>query len=979
MISQQYNQESNVIDYNITRYGFAGQPYYTLHRQDIWLGTGETQFVVTRTETKFDAMGRPSEKLIGIAHSAVNNGGFSSPKSFVKIKYDAIGQIKKKELGKQHSGNEPLENQTFDYNIRGWLLGVNRDFLMPSTSVSPGNSNWFGFELGYDKSNHKAGGAFFTDNQYNGNIKGQLWRTAGDGIQRSYHYMYDPANRLLTANFDQRNSNGTWNNEELDFSFWTDHSGQNNPEAAYDLNGNLKQFGHRGFKLGAATLWDKNIDVLEYTYFPNSNRLAKVMDQIPATGLGDFTDLNNSGADDYTYDANGNLTRDLNKRIGTTTNNGIIYNHLNQPQLITTYTETGVVKGTIAFTYDAAGNKLRKTVNEGTQTKTTIYAGGLVYEQLNNGQPTLLFAGHEEGRIRYLPAEGSTPAAMVFDYMLKDHLGNVRMVLTEEEKTMQYPAATLETNTIQNESLYYGNLSTAIATKPAWFNDPDYTTNARVARLKNNSTAQKVGPNMLLKVMAGDRYHIRVASGWSSTSSPTNSNTNVYNTLMEFISTGLAGSSGGKVTASQLQAPASGLGAAINAFLTNQPVEVTTRPRAYINWILFDEQFKMVPEGSGSEQVKESGAAYIHVKANLPVVKSGYLYIFTSNKTSNIDVYFDNLRVTHVSGPLLEETHYYPFGLTMAGISSKAAGKLENRYKFNEGTELNSDLDVSLYETEFRLYDPQIGRFHQFDKLGEFNSIVSGYVFASNNPISINDPDGLMDTLRVRKDGEVEYGEAGKSTTLDEVVITQNTRDKANPGNVSFYDNASLLRYRFNNGLPLINQYDRESYIRGLEDGSLVRQVERQKSAEDFESQFYGIMFAAVTLPADAVLVTGFVAKGGQFTKVFLAVNKSYGMRMAVKMAIKSVRTGSFSRSTAPLGRSSHNLYQEMKGAVKVGGDVLREFKVPGGRIDVLNNATKTIYELKPNNVSEILKGLRQLDRYDNVLGGGYKKVLDLY
>jgi hypothetical protein len=68
-----------------------------------------------------------------------------------------------------------------------------------------------------------------------------------------------------------------------------------------------------------------------------------------------------------------------------------------------------------------------------------------------------------------------------------------------------------------------------------------------------------------------------------------------------------------------------------------------------------------------------------------------------------------------------------------------------------------------------------------------------------------------------------------------------------------------------------------------------------------------------------------------------------------------------------------------MKGAVKVGGDFLREFKVPGGRIDVLNNATKTIYELKPNNVSEILKGLRQLDRYYNVLGGGYKKVLDLY
>ena len=314
----------------------------------------------------------------------------------------------------------------------------------------------------------------------------------------------------------------------------------------------------------------------------------------------------------------------------------------------------------------------------------------------------------------------------------------------------------------------------------------------------------------------------------------------------------------------------------------------------------------------------------------------------------------------------------------MAGISCKAAGKLENRRKFNNGTELNSDLDVNLYETEWRLYDPLIGRFHQIDKLGELNSIVSGYSFASNNPISINDPDGLMDTLKTRKDGEIEYGEQGKETTLDEVVVTQNTRDRANSVNISFYDNASLLRYRYNNGLPLVQENDRESYIQGLENGSIVSQVEREQSAEQFERQFYSILLAAVTLPADAVMVTGFVAKGGQFTKVFLAVNKSYGMRMAVKIAIKSVRTGSFTRSTTPFGRSTHNM-QDMKGAVKAGGDILREFKVPGGKIDVLNNPIRTIYELKTNNISEILKGLKQLDRYDDVLGGGYNKVLDLY
>jgi RHS repeat-associated protein len=249
-----------------------------------------------------------------------------------------------------------------------------------------------------------------------------------------------------------------------------------------------------------------------------------------------------------------------------------------------------------------------------------------------------------------------------------------------------------------------------------------------------------MGMGITLKVMSGDTVSILGRSYWHSNGSSVDNNYSipVNDLLLALTSPGTLITAKGYTYSLLEGLPVTP--AALQGWLDNAPAN-GSNPKAYVNWILLDEQMKPVTGASGFDAVGVTDELKLHAQTvNIP--KNGYLYVYVSNQ-SDQDVFFDNLQVVHARGPLLEETHYYPFGLTMAGISSKAAGKLENKKEKFQGQELDDELGLNWYGFKWRNHDPQIGRFIEIDPLSEKYVYNSTYAFSENKVTAHVELEGL--------------------------------------------------------------------------------------------------------------------------------------------------------------------------------------------------------------------------------------------
>jgi hypothetical protein len=203
------------IDVVTTQYSWSGQPLIVVAKQEKAGTLPQTTVMISKFT--YDELLRmvKLEKKISNTNIKVSGviGGMTAYKTTVQQEYDALGQLKKKIISPAGSPDGfPLETLNYDFNIRGWILGVNRSF------INDASNNKFGFELGYEKTNSIVNGGVYGTAQFNGNISGSTWKSFGDQEKRKYNFSYDKVNRLTGADFSQFSSSGFNLNDKIDFS-----------------------------------------------------------------------------------------------------------------------------------------------------------------------------------------------------------------------------------------------------------------------------------------------------------------------------------------------------------------------------------------------------------------------------------------------------------------------------------------------------------------------------------------------------------------------------------------------------------------------------------------------------------------------------------------------------------------------------------------------------------------------------------------
>ncbi|MBT2557397.1 hypothetical protein J7E24_06340 [Hymenobacter sp. ISL-91] len=711
-------------DVSTSRYDFAGQMLsaYTTHQVP-----NQPQQRVVREQRAYDAAGRlltVTQELDGAPAQVL-----------ARHTYNELGQLAKKELGGKWATGTPIPRpgqpgpralQTVDYryNIRGWLTGINDiEQTQPAGPLDPFADLW-SFALSYETG--------FQDPQYNGNIAGQRWRAASDGVERAYGYRYDQLNRLLQGDFVARPTPAAgWGAERGNYRF---------SSASYDAGGNLLTLRRRGLVAAASrtvAAQYAETDNLRYRYAspnaePASNRLHRVDDLAPAaTAFGakpparpDFSDGPTGGSQqpDYTYDVAGSLTSDLNKGIRL-----IRYNHLQLPERLE-WANGNVLE----YTYSAAGQKVSKLATEaGKPAVRTDYLGPWQYER-----DSLRWLTHAEGRALYTYKKdlaGQPLTKVNYEYTLKDHLGNLRVAFHPGERTSYYAGLDSNPEQTRREQRAFDSVSVSYPIRRVV--GMQFARSGDGVALLNAAGAmpQPLGPLKQLSVAKGDTvdvvaygmYQQPARTGWGFSLAGF-----VAGLLQPAVGVPAPPDGGRRVRVLPLLSVGLGLVPAVQQLAGGVP-------KAYVRVLVYTADSVLV--AWPTKQLTSAALnGYEQLSLRVFVPAAGYVQAYVANE-SDTDVFFDDISVEHRQGLQVQENQYDPFGLELVGLSKSATP--ENKFTFN-GKEKQDEFGLGWHDYGARMYDPAIIRWNTGDPLASKMPEWSPYVMSYDNPISFLDPDG---------------------------------------------------------------------------------------------------------------------------------------------------------------------------------------------------------------------------------------------
>lgn len=362
--------------------------------------------------------------------TAAGSGSFTEDAQY---NYNVSGQLNRLRIG------EIVQGIDYVYTLGGALKSINHPSLErvkdPGKDGLAGNANaavtpdLFGITLDYFQGDYMRSGTNIVTSpsiatNYSGNIMASRWATRSAGMdwpalattaqQKGYLYSYNRNNWLTDARFGDANS--------VTANINTPTAKHGEQGLQYDPNGNITRIQRTNNNAAI-------VDELTYNYtYSGTNQLNSVTDAVPATT--NYPNDIDSGqvADNYVYNAIGQLTLNKQETTHYVYNSKGLVSEIRQGN-IAFVSAPNVVK----FYYNEHGHRTRKE----TYTNVTTLANTTYYILDSKGNTMAIYYKVGNGGAvaqTEMPIYGASrlgvymKASNAKTYQLADHLGNVRAV-----------------------------------------------------------------------------------------------------------------------------------------------------------------------------------------------------------------------------------------------------------------------------------------------------------------------------------------------------------------------------------------------------------------------------------------------------------------------------------------------------------------------------------------------------------------------